>query len=272
MSAFTDLSGRDSQRAWINEDNLWEFSSILARGGGGEAHEETDVRWTRTDGLLFNRVFAAQFDAGKTVERIGELVGEFLSRGLNMTWIVGPSTRPIDLAKSLSACGFAHSIDWHGMDIDLNSMPPGGPEPEGCRVEEVADESALAAWFQVVRDGFGFEQDTGDAMYAHCAGAGFGRESPMHHYLAYHNNVPSSACTAYWGSKAVGIYFVTTIPSARRRGLAEAVSRRALEESRQSGRDTAILQCSRAARGLYRKLGFHPCCTLELYSLNTPPR
>ncbi|MBA2425792.1 MAG: hypothetical protein H0V60_01785 [Actinobacteria bacterium] len=60
-----------------------------------------------------------------------------------------------------------------------------------------------------------------------------------------------AAATSYRSAEAVGIYGVTTIPSARGRGYASALTRTLIDPSL-----PAVLSPSPEAAGLYRRLGF----------------
>lgn len=252
----------------LNEENLWEFALLVARFGGGELHDGPEVKWTCTTGPLFNRVFAANFADETATERIGDVVGEFLSRGANATWITGPSTRPANLGSRIERCGFVHTVDWTGMDVDpawVHSLD----QPDGCRVEEVLDHAALSVWVETMRLGFGFEVGARDAIYEHLSRVGLGDPSPLKHYLVYHDDAPCAVSTLFCGSRVGGIYFVATVPSARRKGLAGAATLRALEDAKQQGYSTVILQSSRMGERLYRKLGFERRCSLGVFFLDT---
>jgi ribosomal protein S18 acetylase RimI-like enzyme len=260
------------QRSRINEENLWEFCLVIAREGGGEVYEGSDVKWTCTPGPLFNRIFAASFPEDQANERIADVVGEFLSRGSKASWITGPSTRPANLGTRLEHCGFASSVDWVAMDADLDSIVTDLAEPDGCRIEEVRDDPTLHAWIEAMCSGFGFGPDARESAHRHMSSMGFGDESALRHYVAYINDTPAAASTVFFGSRAAGVYFVATIPSARRKGLANAVTRRGLEESRRRGYATAVLQASRMGEPLYRKMGFVRRSTMGLYFLDVPNR
>jgi GNAT superfamily N-acetyltransferase len=69
------------------------------------------------------------------------------------------------------------------------------------------------------------------------------------------NAVASAATLAAAG--AVGIYSVATLPDHRRKGYAEAITRRVLEEARQwSGIERTVLEACPAAAALYERLGY----------------
>jgi ribosomal protein S18 acetylase RimI-like enzyme len=80
-------------------------------------------------------------------------------------------------------------------------------------------------------------------------------------------DVTVSVAQAFHDSGVVGIYGVTTIPAARRRGYATALTRHAMSAF---GDRTAVLQPSHAAEPLYRRLGFDRFGTFR--SWIRPPR
>jgi ribosomal protein S18 acetylase RimI-like enzyme len=261
-----DRAPLDRQRSRVNEENLWEF--CLALGRGGLVYDGEDVKWTCTQGPLFNRIFAASFDEANAAERVGEVVSEFLVRGTKVSWITGPSTRPANLGSLLEKCGFVHSLDWSVMDADLEDVTTDLVYPQGCRIEAVRDEVMLRDWAMTMSTGFGFSDEAREAAISHLSAIGFCQGSPLAHYIAYLNGVPAAVSTVFFGSRTVGVYFVTTVPSARRRGLGDAVTRRGLEDAKSRGYATAVLQASRMGEPMYRKMGFRRRSTMGLYFLD----
>jgi GNAT superfamily N-acetyltransferase len=61
------------------------------------------------------------------------------------------------------------------------------------------------------------------------------------------------------------IYFVTTDPAQRGRGLATAMTARALEAAARRGATVACLDASTAGRGIYARLGFHEVVALQCW-------
>lgn len=66
------------------------------------------------------------------------------------------------------------------------------------------------------------------------------------------------------------VWFVATLPQARRQGRAQAILRRLLLDARERGRRTASLQASPAGRSLYERLGFRTVGALHLYEQQLP--
>lgn len=260
------------QRSRVNEENLWEFCLVLAREGGVEAYDGDDVKWTRAPGPLFNRIFAANFTEEHANERIADVVSEFIANGSRTSWITGPSTRPADMGLRLERCGFVDVGGWVAMDAEIGSIDCSRRLPAGCRIEAVRDDDTLHVWAETMCAGFGFVPEATRAAHRHLGTVGLRDDAKMDHYLAYLNGVPAAASTVFYGSKAAGIYFVSTIQSARRRGLGAAVTLRGLEDAKQRGYAMAVLQASRMGESVYRKMGFQRRCAMGLHVLDPTTR
>ncbi len=64
--------------------------------------------------------------------------------------------------------------------------------------------------------------------------------------------------------EVAGIYCVTTLPEARRRGIGRHITAAALETARAQGCTRAIVQSTEMGRGLYRRLGFGEYCRIRM--------
>ena len=100
------------------------------------------------------------------------------------------------------------------------------------------------------------------AMYARI---GLGDEVPWRHYLGRLEGRPVATASLFLAAGVAGIYFVSTAPEARRRGIGAAITRAALEGARALGCRTAVLGASAPGHGLYRRLGFEDVCAIEVY-------
>lgn len=77
-----------------------------------------------------------------------------------------------------------------------------------------------------------------------------------HFYVARHNGEDAAMLMAFDHDGDCGIYMVGTLPAARRRGLATALSAHAIERARERGCTTASLQSTEMAEGAYARVGF----------------
>lgn len=257
----------DEARARVIERNCWEFFLLMARAGGDDIYDGDDVKWVRAGGRVFNRIFAARFPECPA-PRVAEVEAEFVSTGSSVLWLIGPSTTPSNLGDSLESAGFARSADWAGMDADLDRLPDWHGEPAGCRICRISSLRELDLWIWVMGEGFGLRDDSRDATRKRIMNVGLEDGSALRHYLAYLGGVPAAVATVFLGAESAGIYFVTTLPWARRRGIGMAITRRLLADLAGSGISRVVLQATREGEQLYQKTGFTRRCALGVYYLN----
>ena len=77
-----------------------------------------------------------------------------------------------------------------------------------------------------------------------------------HLVVAYLNGKPVSAAMLIFSHTIAGIYWVGTIESARKKGLAEACTSQVTNEAFRRGASCVILQASQFGEPIYRRLGF----------------
>ena len=84
-------------------------------------------------------------------------------------------------------------------------------------------------------------------------------------YGAEHAGAAASVAMAFDVGDDTAVWFVATLPHARRNGLAARILQRLLLDARAREQRTASLQASQAGRPLYERLGFAAVGTLHLY-------
>lgn len=177
-------------------------------------------------------------------------------------WWISPSTRPANLASLLKGLGLQHTYDSTGMAIGLDDVS-GSPAAEGLTIRRVTE---LEDWERVMIPGFGRpESDRGvwQSSFAQCAG--------WTHFVGYVGGEPVATTSLLDCGDLAGVYHVVTVPSARGRGIGQAMTVAALEHARERGATHAALQSSKMGFGVYRSIGFIPVCELTLYT-NPVPR
>jgi ribosomal protein S18 acetylase RimI-like enzyme len=86
-----------------------------------------------------------------------------------------------------------------------------------------------------------------------------------HFYVARHDGEGAATLMALDHDGDCGIYMVGTVPAARRRGIATALSALAVAEARERGCTTTSLQATGMAEGVYARVGFRDLGRFEEY-------
>ena len=81
------------------------------------------------------------------------------------------------------------------------------------------------------------------------------------------DGVAVAAAALFVGAGVAGIYNVCTVPEARGRGIAGAVTAAALDEGAARGCRLAVLGSSEMGYPVYRRLGFRDVSRLRSYAL-----
>jgi GNAT superfamily N-acetyltransferase len=145
----------------------------------------------------------------------------------------------------------------------------------GLRVDRVRTEQELGIWVETLGRGFG--DGVKEARWVGEVYRRLGLEDPWRHYLGRLDGEPVATTTIYLAAGVAGVYFVMTVPEARRRGIGATITRAALQDTLNAS-DTGstdvrygVLGSSPAGRSVYAGLGFREYCTIDLYEWS-PPR
>jgi hypothetical protein len=249
------------------EENGEELLVALGRAAGAEERDDGRVRWVIGDIPIdyHNGVVHADLAPDEADGAILESLERFRAHGAPGSWHVGPSMRPADIGERLVAHGFDYGGDDIGMAVDLAALPEEVPVPEDLEIERVRDEESLGAWQDTLARGFGegpVEAEWVGEMYRRI---GLGADVPWRHYLGRLGGTPVATSTLFEGAGVAGIYFVSTVEEARRRGIGGAITLAPLREAREMGYGVGVLGSSEMGYPVYRRLGFQEYCRIGLY-------
>ncbi|HEV7236598.1 MAG TPA: GNAT family N-acetyltransferase [Ktedonobacteraceae bacterium] len=254
------------------EANLAEEMAAFGRYfPGAELHEDEEVRWFSTGlSTSFNGVLRTHITSDDIDARIDEVVGYFKTRHLPLTWSVGPTALPTNLATYLKAHGFTRSHDGTGMAADLQALHEENVTPDNFRVEVVSDEALLETYTVTSMRGFGNTEEEIRVYHETYKNIGFGKHLPWQHFIGWLADEPVAVSSLLLHAGVAGIFGVATIPEARRQGIGAAMTLAPLREARQRGYRVGVLSPSEMGSGVYKRLGFRTYCTLSFYRLAQP--
>lgn len=249
------------------EDNLVLHFTEFGSFPGADLHSGPDlVRLvTGVSHPVLNGVFRSRIPPDSVAAIVRETLHVFFSRRVPMRWIVGPSASPIDLREHLEACGVRYAREWVGMVADLDTIEEAGPPLVDLVIDEVGTSQTLEKWTQALCLGNGFPEPVA-RVFAGVFGAAARREDVrLRHYLASIDGEPLATCTLSLAAGVAGVYWVATVPKARRRGIATALVLAALRDARSTGYRFAVLHSTQMGQGVYRQIGFYDVCTLKIH-------
>jgi GNAT superfamily N-acetyltransferase len=216
----------------------------------------------------FNSIMYANLEPSRIDAAVAELRTLRAAHGVPMNWmnwLIGPTSRPTDLAEHLLARGFERHRDLTPMTRSLvEPLPEVDPVP-GLTIERVVDSAALAEWIDAELRGFEADGPTADGLAAMRRGMGLWPRIPTRYFLGRLNGEPVATASLLLAGGIAGIYDVSTVPEARRRGIGTVMTVAALQEARAGGFETTFLQPSEMGEPLYHRLGFRVCCTWSIY-------
>ncbi len=218
--------------------------------------------------VALNGVFLSSFsseDADYVNSKIDEILDSYMSRQTSFIWTIGPSTHPAHLATVLEARGFVQVHRTTGMAVDLHALHEQIQVNTSLVINEVEDLDALRTLCSIEMRGFGTSEEGAQRYYDTYANAGFGIGLPWHHYVAWLHDTPVASASLLYHAGVAGIYGVSTIPQARRRGVAASITLHALRQACDTGYKVAILSSTDMSEAIYRRMGFQACCTLLHY-------
>jgi hypothetical protein len=244
------------------EENAAELLMAMGRAGGGTQRDDRAVRWSIGGSPIdyHNAVVAADLSESEADEVIAESVRLMTAYDVPGSWHVGPSMRPDDLGKRLVVAGFAHGGSEPGMAVRLSELRAPRPVP-GLEISRVESDEALSTWEVTLGRGFG--EGEKEVRWVAEVYRRLRCGDPWRHYLGRLDGEPVATTTIFLGAGVAGVYFVMTVPEARRRGIGAAVTYGALRHTTEV--EYAVLGSSPAGRSVYAGLGFREYCTIDLY-------
>ncbi len=231
----------------LNEEELWRE---MVRWSGGRIVEEEGI-------LLVSGPSAYLRVAIRTDPRVdGEAVvaraAEFFAAEPTGFLVLVRRPDDEDIERAALAAGF--HAGWTEQPMAIEAAPSAGATPDEVEVRVVEDPAGVVDYGRVValanddpgereRAPLLFHDDT--ILAPHIAA-----------FVAYMGAEPVACAMTLVSHRVAGVYYVATAEHARRRGLGDALTRRAARAGFELGAATAWLGASEMGAGLYRRIGF----------------
>jgi GNAT superfamily N-acetyltransferase len=234
------------------------FYRASARFPWAIVHDDGDVIHGTT-GIpleIFNGATCARFRPETADERIEQVLVPFRVERIDMSWMIGSISTPVDLAARLVAHGLVHDEDLPVLGMNLDGWRT-EPPASGIELEWVADRATFDEASRVMFAGFGMPKAIFDAFADRFSMTAVGPAATQRIVLARSDGRAISTALGFVLDGVLGIYNVATVPDARGRGAGTAVTRAVIDDGIERGAVAAMLQSSAAGRPIYERIGFH---------------
>lgn len=245
--------------------NLFEYYEYLGRSPTAELHQDPRMKWMLTGipHLFLNNILWSHLSSDNVDEDIQQTLASLKSRKVTkLSWWTEPGTQPANLGEHLVAHGLTYEQGEPGMAVDLQMLNE-VTMPVNLTIKRVDDVDSLGEFVHAAVIGFGLPDPVERLCFDLFTGLGF--DLPLYNYIGYLEGKPVATSELFVGAGAAGIYWVSTVPEARRKGVGSAMTQAPLREARDMGYRVGILHSSVQGMDVYRHLGFAEHCQMSYY-------
>jgi GNAT superfamily N-acetyltransferase len=260
-----DLSTPNLVRAL--ETNMFAFLMNFGRAPHRELYEGSDlIRFTTGISFpFFNGVFRAQLNSESIDTIITGTLNYYTAQQIPMFWWTGPATQPPDLGIHLETHGLISKGELPVMAIDFSAVPQEESLPENLEITLVNDIESLKHWVRIAMVGFEIPDDIFNDLFELELSLGIDSKQQYIRFLGWWKGLPVATSALYLDAGVAGVYYVATLPEARRQRFATSLVLAALRKARALKYCVGTLQASEMGVNVYTQIGFQEYCKMGLY-------
>jgi GNAT superfamily N-acetyltransferase len=245
LKSLIEISGSLSgARALADPGGLWACDA-----GVGSAYENYALLSSSADGGRIDYLVASGLDF-------------FGASGTPHIWPIFPGV-PGRVKALLERRGVRHEDVFFGMTADLPHMPFAAKE-DGMRGVWISGERESRDWADAAWYGFDSGEPAPHGFARFASDISLRGEISLLGLLDPTARIIAATGLLCAADEIAGIYYVSTRPEFRRRGLGLLVMKRLMERGFESGCRGACLIATPAGRPLYLKCGFEERCRIEI--------
>ena len=262
----TDFTDTESVKASIKE-NWKNYHYFLGRAPSVELSIGRYLTWliTNMPDHFMNLVVCTELPQEGIETLVKDALDHFRTLNIKkLSWLAEAGVPAQEIKKHLLANGLTLRESFATeMAIDLSGLSGDNPEPDGLEIVLVNDDKSLHQWIHVASVGFGVPSEMEEVWfeffnYAAC-------HIPFQTYLGLLDGKPVATSQLCNSAGVAGIYNVTCLPEARKRGIGSALVLRSLLDARKVGMKIGVLQSSSMGYNAYQRLGFQNFGQLSVY-------
>ncbi len=229
---------------------------------------DEELLWFFTGPVGYNGVLQAHLrseDPHLIHAKITMILDYFKQRHVNMSWFIGPATRPSNLATYLRMHGLTYKHTSTGMALEIAHTHELATAAH-LQISEVENDEMLRIWRETSRQGWESTEAAVQAYYETYLHTGFGAGKIWHHYIGWQHGQPVAVSSLLLHAGLAGIYGIACIPAARRQGIGAAMTLHALHTAQALGYQVAILSPTEMGQRIYERIGFQEVCHFDFYT------
>jgi hypothetical protein len=190
------------------ESNAHEAWICFAHGLGAMVYDEPHMLWFFS-GLPFhlaNGIVNARFPEDHLEEILDERLQHLAAKQVPMAWLIGPSTRPVDLGSRLLPHDWMLGDEAPGMAIELQTLNESFFSPPSLTIEQIHDAETLRTWLRVLTVGSEIPEEGLALLLELVSKHAFTGDPSVHFYIGLHEDKPVATSLLYLGGGVAGIY------------------------------------------------------------------
>jgi ribosomal protein S18 acetylase RimI-like enzyme len=237
-------------------------SSLIQAGSIGAMNTGvaiSDINWVWNEKPLTN-------DDAKSIADIKEI---YKKLNLRFWWWIYPCGQSPETGSILQNAGLRLIEQVPCMAADLNDSVSDKQIPDNTKISSVQDKNDLLIWEDISFHGFEMPQRAREQYGAFVSSFDLGTQSPQKLFLAYCEGKPVATSLLFTHNHSAGIYYVSTLPAYRNKGLGLIITQAAMQAAKEGGFKDVILQATPLGAKVYARAGFKEYCRAEIYKLLT---
>ncbi len=258
-------SGTTENLINANEENFLSYTRKYSSINNHYFQENEQIMLSISDvdgiSVINNCVSKSRMEESKVIETLKQ----YKDAGKPVLWTVFPRTKPENIQELFKKNGVLHLERNLLMHFDMTNLDENQKLPKGLLIKQIDDIKSLSEWAKLYAIGFGLTDSIKNFMINEHADLFLDKTISGKHYIAYLNSKPVGASSVFMANGVAGIYNVVTAPDARRRGIGEAVTKRAMTAGKKAGYVYATLQATKKGLPVYQKIGYKSNNYMDFY-------
>jgi hypothetical protein len=234
--------------------SLTKFGTIWAMNTGVSI---SDFNWVWNEKPLTD-------DDAKPIADIKEI---YKKLNLRFWWWVYPCGQSSKTISLLQDAGLRLIEKVPCMAADLNDSVSEKQTSNNIKISPVRNKKDLLIWEDISFHGFEMSERVRMQYGAFVSSFDPGSQSPQRLFLAYFDDKPVATSLLFVHNNTAGIYYVSTLPVYRNKGLGLLITLAAMQAAKESGFKNIILQASKYGVSVYKRAGFREYCHADIYKL-----